>query len=252
MTYDIKAKLGGLRAELLEPFNPQWAQKLKGLSPVAAGLALKGTGVGWSPEKLDWTLDTATFRTRGVRVEQLKISLAGDTREQDLRGLARGNFGQISLTAAGPLLSSGKGSLKVQTENLQPARLGLEKAGATVLNGKFSGTFNWPAPLTPANLRVSGDLEARGRLGQEPLEDVRARLTWQFPKLEVARASFRLGPLAASLSGSIDRDRLNCQFKGSLAPGARPSLPARDDPGAGGAKRRPDRRRPVAPLLPAR
>ena len=225
-TYDLEAKLAGLRPELLEPFNPQWAQKLKDISPVAGRLALKGTGLGWPPEKLDWTLDTAAFRTHGVSVEQLKISLAGDAREQHLQGLARGNFGRISLTAAGPLLSSGKGSLKLETENFQPARLGLEKAGATVLNGKFSGTFAWPAPLALARLRVSGDLEARGRLGQEPLEDLRARLTWQHPKLEVPRASFRWGPLAASLSGDLDRDRLNWKFKGSLAPGlARPYLP---------------------------
>lgn len=218
LTYALTAKVAGLRAELLEPFNPQWAQKLKGLSPVAAGLALKGTGLSWPPEQIDWTLDAAAFRTGGVSVEQLKISLAGDAREQNLQGLARGNFGRISLTAAGPLLSSGKGSLKLQAENFQPARLGLEKAGATVLNGKFSGTFNWPAPLALAKLRVSGDLEARGRLDQEPLEDFRARLTWQLPKLEVAKASLRLGPLTAELSGAIDRDRLNWQFKGSLAP----------------------------------
>ena len=159
-TYDLKAKLAGLRAELLEPFNPQWAQKLQGLSPVAADLALKGTGLAWPPEQFDWTLDTTAFRDQRVSVEQLKITLAGNPREQNLQGDGPGQFRRISLTAAGPLLSSGKGDLKLQTKNLQPARLGLEKAGATALNGKFSGTFSlarapwpWPGSGCPATWR---------------------------------------------------------------------------------------------------
>ena len=226
LTYDLTAKLGGLRAELLEPFNPQWAQKLKGLSPVAAGLALKGTGLSWPPEQLDWTLDCAAFRDHGVSVEQLKISLAGNAREQNLKGLARGNFGEISLAATGPLFSNLKADLKIQTKDFRPARLGLDQAGETVLNGKFAGACSWPDSRTLAGLKVTGDLEARGRLGEEPLEDLRARLSWQQPKLDIPQASLRLGPLAASLSGSLDGNRLNWQFKGSLAPGAvRPYLP---------------------------
>jgi len=226
LAYDLTAKLGGLRAELLEPFNPQWAQKLKGLSPVAAGLALKGTGLSWPPEQLDWTLDCAAFQDRGVSVEQLKINLAGNAREQNLQGLARGNFGEISLAAAGPLFSNQKADLKIQTKDFRPARLGLEQAGETVLNGKFAGACSWPESRTLTGLKVAGDLEARGRLGEEPLEDLRAKLSWQQPKLDMPQASFRLGPLAASLSGSLDGNRLNWQFKGSLAPGAvRPYLP---------------------------
>ncbi len=226
LTYDLTAKLGGLRAELLEPFNPQWAQKLKGLSPVAAGLALKGTGLSWPPEQLDWTLDCAAFRDHGVSVEQLKISLAGNAREQNLQGLARGNFGEISLAATGPLFSNLKADLKIQTKDFRPARLGLDQAGETVLNGKFAGACSWPDSRTLAGLKVAGDLEARGRLGAEPLEDLRARLSWQQPKLDIPQASIRLGPLAATLSGSLDGNRLNWQFKGSLAPGAvRPYLP---------------------------
>ncbi len=226
LTYDLEAKLGGMRPELLGPFHPQWAQKLKDLSPVAARLALKGAGLSWPPEQLDWSLDTTAFRGHGVSVEQLKINLAGNAREQNLKGLARGNFGQISLTGAGPLFSNLKCDLKLQVENFQPARLGLEKAGETNLNGKFTGVFNWPDSRALASLKVSGDLEARGRVGQEPLEDLRARLIWQQPKLEIPKASLRLGPLAADLSGSIDGDRLNWQCKGSLAPGpSRPYLP---------------------------
>ncbi|MCX5889582.1 MAG: translocation/assembly module TamB domain-containing protein [Deltaproteobacteria bacterium] len=226
LTYDLTAKLGGLRAELLEPFQPQWAQKLKGLSPVAAGLALKGTGVSWPPEQLDWSLDCATFRDHGISVEQLKINVAGNAREQNLQGLARGNFGEISLAAAGPLFSNQKADLKIQTKDFRPARLGLNQAGETILNGKFTGACSWPDYRALAGLKVAGDLEARGRLGEEPLEDFRAKLSWQQPKLDIPQASLRLGPLAASFSGSLDDNRLNWQFKGSLAPGVtRPYLP---------------------------
>ena len=52
-TYDLEAKVAGLRAELLEPFNPQWAQKLKDLSPVAAGWRLKGPA--WRGPRRIWT-----------------------------------------------------------------------------------------------------------------------------------------------------------------------------------------------------
>lgn len=219
-TYDLEAKLADLQAGLLEPVNPQLAQKLKDLSPVAGKLVLKGTGLDWPPEKLDWNLDTAAFRTRGISLEQLQLSLSGNAKEQKLQGQARGNFGQISISAAGPLLVSWKGDLKLEVKDLQPARLGLEKARETMLTGKFAGTFDLPRPGSLAGLKLSGDLEARGRLDRQPLEELRVRLTWQQPKLEVPKASLRLGPVATGFSGSLDGDRLNWQFKGSLAAGA--------------------------------
>jgi len=221
-TYDLQAQLEGLRPELMEPFNPQWARKLKDLTPVAAKLVLKGAGLAWPPEKLDWSLETAAFRNREVRLDQLQISLSGNAREQKLQGQALGNFGQLSLTAAGPLLTSWKGDLKLEAKDCQPALLGLEKARETVLTGKFTGAFSLPS--TSASVSMSGDLEARGRLGSQPLEDFRARLTWQQPKLEVPKASLRLGPLAAEFSGACDGDRLNWQGKGSLAAGASKAL----------------------------
>ena len=70
--------------------------------------------------------------------------MAGNAREQNLQGLARGNFGEISLAAAGPLFSSLKADLKIQTKDFRPARLGLDQAGETVLNGKFTGACSWP------------------------------------------------------------------------------------------------------------
>ena len=167
LTYDLEAKLGGLRAELLEPFNPQWAQKLKGPLPrrppnwLSRGPACPGPRSSWTG-----TLDTAAFRGHGVSVEQLKISLAGNAREQNLKGQAQGNFGKLSLTATGPLFSSLKADLKLQAKNFQPARLGLDQAGETILNGKFTGAFSWPDRRTLAGLKVAGDLEARGRVGR--------------------------------------------------------------------------------------
>ena len=226
-SYDLDAKLGGLGAEMFSPFSRQWAEKLKDLSPMAAGLALKGRGPSWPPARLEGTLDLSAFRGHGISVEQLQISLAGNAREQNLKGLVRGNFGKLTLAADGPLLSSLAGNLQIEAENFQPARLGLEKAGETALNGKFSGAFHWTGGRALAGLSLAGDLEARGRLGSEPLEDLRARFTWQQPRLSVTQASIRLGPLAAQLSGSREGDRIACQFKGTLASAAaRPYLPA--------------------------
>ncbi|MCX5894072.1 MAG: hypothetical protein NTW80_14120, partial [Deltaproteobacteria bacterium] len=216
-TYDLQAQLGNLRSELLAPFNPEWARQLKDLPPVAGKLALKGTGLTWPQEKLDWSLETAGLRSRGINLEHLQLSLSGTAKEQQLQCQARGNFGQLSLTAAGPLLSSWKGDLKLEAKDFQPARLGLEKARETALSGKFTGAFSLPPSGALTGLRLTGDLEARGRLASQPLENLRARLTWQQPKLEVPKASLRLGPLAAELSGSLDGNRLNCRFTGSLA-----------------------------------
>ncbi|MCL4500329.1 MAG: translocation/assembly module TamB domain-containing protein [Deltaproteobacteria bacterium] len=228
-TYDLQAKLDGLRPELLEPFKPQWSQKLKDLTPVAGKLTLKGAGVSWPPEKLDWSLETAACRNRAVSLEQLQISLSGNANDQKLQGQARGNFGQISLTAAGPLITQLKGDLKIEAKDFQPARLGLEKPQETALGGKFTGAFSLPPSGDLSGLRLTGDLEARGRLNSQPLEDLRARLSWQQPKLEVSKASLRLGPLAAEFSGSVDGERPNCQFRGSLASGATKTyLPAAD------------------------
>ena len=226
-SYGLDAKLGGLGAGMLSPFSQQWAEKLKDLSLIAAGLTLKGGGPSWPPARLAGTLDVSAFRGQGISVDHLHISLAGNAREQNLKGLAQGNFGKLTLAADGPLLSSLAGNLQIEAENLQPGRLGLEKAGDSALNGKFSGAFHWTEGRALAGLYLAGDLEARGRLGSEPLEDLRARFTWQQPRLEVTQASFRLGPLAAQLFGSREGDRIACQFKGSLAPAAaRPYLPA--------------------------
>ncbi len=164
-TYDLQAKLDGLRPELLEPFNPQWSRKLKDLSPVAGKLALKGAGLTWPPEKLDWSLETAAIRDRGISLEQLQLSLSGNAKEQKLQGQVRGNFGQLSLTAAGPLITQLKGDLKLEAKDFQPARLGLEKARETALSGKFTGAFSLPPSGALTGLRLAGDLEARGRLG---------------------------------------------------------------------------------------
>ncbi len=225
-SYDLDAKLGGLGAGMLAPFSRPWAEKFKDLSPLAAGLALKGRGPSWPPAQLDGTLDLSAFKGQGISVEQMQVSLASNAGGQNLKGLVRGNFGKLTLAADGPLLSALKGNLQIEAENLQPSRLGLERAGETALNAKFSGAFQWTGGLALAGLRLAGDLEASGRLGSEPLEGLRARLIWQQPRLEIAQASFRLGPLAAQFSGSQEGDRLAYQFTGSLAPGAtRPYLP---------------------------
>lgn len=227
--YDLEAKLGSLRAEMLSSFNRQWAEKLQDLSPLTAGLAFKGRGPSWPPAQLQGTLDLGAFRGPGIDVEQLQICLAGNQQEQKLQGLARGNFGKFTLAAAGPLLSGLKGTVQFQAENFQPARLGIksfEKAGATTLNGKFDGDFQWSKGQGLAGLKIAGTLSGRGHLGPEPLEDLRARLIWQQPRLELAQASLRLGPLAAQFSGSLEGNRLSSRFKGSVAAGApRPYLP---------------------------
>ena len=75
------------------------------------------------------------------------MSLSGNAREQRLQGALRGNFGQINAAAAGTLLASLSGDLKIQAEGLQPGLWGLPVTSGSLVSGKFSGNFRLPGTL---------------------------------------------------------------------------------------------------------
>jgi translocation and assembly module TamB len=226
--YDLDLKAQGLNRGLLAPVQAPWAQRLKdqALPPLALHLQALGDGPAWPPERLDWRLSVLPFNYRQAQVEQFSLSLQGDGREQRLEALVRGNFGQVSLKAAGPLLTGPKGSLEVRAEGLQPGALDLAKGTPARFNAGFAGSFSLPETGAWAGLKVAGDLSAQGRVGEMPLDDLKARLAWAAPRLEVAQARLRLGPLNAEFSGSLTPEQVEAQARASLAPGDwRPPAP---------------------------
>ncbi|MEW6388024.1 MAG: translocation/assembly module TamB domain-containing protein [Thermodesulfobacteriota bacterium] len=225
--YDLNLNLDGLRGEMLEPVNKFWAQKVRGLGPLTARLNLQGSGFAWPPPRFAWTLEGSPVKPGAAPLEQLKISLAGNDREQQIQGLIQGNFGRLTLLARGPLFAHLRGELKVQAEGCQPTLLGLAAPPGSLLNGNFTGRFHWPELPSLPSLSLSGEVAASGRLGRESLKELRGRLVWEKARLGIPQARLQVGELRADLQGSLDKDRVDLYYRAGLSPGGSwPLLPA--------------------------
>ncbi len=223
--YDLTLNLSDLQPELLAALNNTWEEKLKGLEPLGVRLHLTGEGLLWPPRKLELTLECNPFRYRAAQVEYLKLTLAGNDREQRLEGDTRGNYGQLKVNAVGPLLTAPAGDLKIQATGLRPDLWGLPLSG-TNLDGKFAGKFSLTEAPSFWPLRVSGEVEARGQVAQQPLKELKGRLSWDGAKLEIPQVQCQLGTLTAELKGVVEGKGLDFQYRGSLAAdGSWPLLP---------------------------
>ena len=225
--YDLHLNLEGLRGEMLAAWNKAWAQKMSGFGPLTARLNFQGSGFTWPPAQFAWTLECSPVKQGSAQLDQLKITLAGNGREQNLKGLLQGNFGRLTLLAAGPLFAGPRGELKLQAEDWQPALLGLPGPPDSVINGKFAGRFSWPEITSPQSLSLTGEVEATGRLGQQSLKELRGRLAWEKSRLEIPQARLQMGDLGAELKGSLDKERVDLHYQARVAPGgAWPWLPS--------------------------
>jgi translocation and assembly module TamB len=211
-TYDLTLNLTDLQPQGLAPAASAWEQRLQGAGPLTARWQLRGEGLQWPPAKMELTCKSGPFRYRQVQVEGLELALHGGPQEQLLEGLVRGNFGQLKVNAAGSLLSSPAGEVRLQLEGFQPAALDLKELAESLLQGKFSGNFRWPD-----NFQVSGDLEVKGRLLQQPLQELRGRLSWDGARLAVSQAQVRLGSLTGEVKGSLESKGLDLQGRVTLA-----------------------------------
>jgi translocation and assembly module TamB len=218
--YDLGLELTGVQPRFWTSGEGDWARSLKNLPPLAIRLHFQGAGLSWPPRNLEGTLQCRPFGYQEARVEKLRLTLSGNGREQRLQGLLQGNFGELKATATGPLLTALSGQVNIQAEGCRPEILGLPTASGTQISGKFSGKFRLPAFL-------SGDLEARGQWGQQPLKNLRARLTLNGPRLEIAQAQGQLGTLTADLKGAVDPRGVDLQGRGNLTlDGTWPLLPS--------------------------
>lgn len=217
--YDLGLELKGFQPRLWTGDEGPWGRRLKDLSPLAVQLNFKGGGLSWPPKNLECTLQSRPFSYQAAKVEQLSLTLSGNGREQRLQGVLRGNFGAINATAAGPLLTALSGQVTIQAEGFKPGLCGLPVDSGNLISGKFSGNFRVPAFL-------SGDLEARGQWARQPLKNLRARLTVNGPRLEIAQAQGQLGPLTADFKGAVDSRGVDLQGKAQLTLDGASPLPA--------------------------
>lgn len=216
--FSLKGSLQGLTTGQIKEIRGVRVEKLKGLSPVNTRLDLQGTGLPWSPESMEGSLDLEPFRYKDVKVSKLHLTLKGDARRQDLRGLIEGNFGKVNVDSRGHLLPLGEGGqgmqaeLTLRTEKFQPALLGLPEYAGTSLTSHFTGTFRLPPGYSTNQLYLAGDLAANGQVNHEPLKSLQARFVLSGERLEIARAEMRLASGDATVKGMISRSGVDLSF----------------------------------------
>jgi translocation and assembly module TamB len=227
--FNLDMDLKGLATAQLKQINDLKAEQVQGLSPVNAHLQLKGTGLPWNPESMETHLTLAPFRYKEIKVDKVQLDLSGNARHQDLHASAAGNFGAVKVNAQGRLLPLGEpgkglfGEVTFKTVELQPAMVGAATLPGTSLTTGFTGKFRLPPGFSPAQLYLAGDLQARGRVINQPLQDLKARFVLEGKKLTLARADVQVAGLTASLRGNLTQAEVDVTFHAALA-GSR-SLP---------------------------
>jgi hypothetical protein len=227
--FNLDVDLKGLATAQLQQIKDLKAEQVQGLSPVNAHLHLKGTGLPWNPQSMETHLSLAPFRYKELKVDKVQLDLAGTARHQDLKASVAGNFGAVKVNAQGQLLPLGEpgkglfGEVTLQTVELQPAMVGAATLPGTSLTTGFTGKFRLPPGFSLAQIYLAGDLKARGRVNNQPLQDLKARFVLEGKKLTIARADVQLAGLTASLRGNLTQTEVDVTFHAAVA-GSR-SLP---------------------------
>jgi translocation and assembly module TamB len=214
--------LKGLTTAQLKGLQDLKGEPLQGLSPVNAHLHLQGTGLPWNPESVQTRLDLSPFRYRDLKVDKVRLELSGNAGSQELQASVGGNFGSVDLGASGQLLvgetSKGlSGNLTIQTKDLQPAMVGVTKLAGSSLTTRFTGKFRLPPGFSPAQAYLAGNLQASGRVHQEPLKDLNASFVLEGKKLTISRADIRLAGLTASGRGTLTESGVDVTFNAAVS-----------------------------------
>jgi autotransporter translocation and assembly factor TamB len=151
------------------------------------------------------------------------LELSGNTGSQKLQASVAGNFGSLDLSADGHLLPVGEpgqglsGNLTVQTKDLQPAMLGVADLSGSSLSTSFTGKFRLPRDLSLAQLSLTGNLQAKGRLNQQPLTGLTASFALEGKKLAISQADAQLPGLTASGRGTLTESDVDVTFKAAVS-----------------------------------
>jgi autotransporter translocation and assembly factor TamB len=225
--YDVNGQANHLTPGLLTVVDKPLAQKLDKLGPLDAKFHVKGTGLSFPPEQFSWNLETGAFEYGTARVEQLKIEVSGDKASQQLRGSLQGPFGGLSLEASGALFTGQQGKFCLNLDSFRPEPLGLKVPEGTVINATVGGKFCSPGFKALDHLQVDAQLSADGKIGQHPLNDAHAKISWSKNDLEVSQADFQLGNVAAELHGTLVGTQLDFSFRGKSSREGNWPIPAK-------------------------
>jgi translocation and assembly module TamB len=224
--YRADLSLNKVPPEMLAAFDAPWAeQAARDLSPLSLRLRAEGVGLAWPPERFTSSLEVQPFTYDKARVEHFKAELAGDARRQNLDAALRGNFGRLSLTGAGSFLAAPAGEFKFQAESFRPRLLGVEAPECTVIDAEFTGAFSLP-DFDPDRLKAAGALEASGTMGGRPIRELKGRLAWEKPNLEIPQLQVHLGNVRAELKGTLKGDEMDFAFQGRTTPDGDWPVPA--------------------------
>ncbi len=227
--YNAALDLTGLKPEILAAFDKAWEEKSRDISPISLHLRAKGVGLGWPPEQFAHTLECEPFTYGEARVEQLKVMAEGSDQKQNLEATIQGNFGHASLTSRGSFFTAPTGEVAFRAKSLRPDLLGIGAPEGSLLDAKFAGSFSLPDFRNVDGLKVTGTVEASGQLGEHPLRELKGRLAWQKPNLEIPQFSVHLGNLLAELKGDLKGDRVDFSFQGRSTPDGVWPIPASVD-----------------------
>ena len=156
-------------------------------------------------------------------MDKVHLELSGNAGSQKLQASAAGNFGSVDLDAGGYLLPVGEtgqglsGNLTVQTKELQPARVGASKLSGSNLTTSFTGKFRLPPNLSLAQLSLTGNLRANGRLNQRALKGLTASFALEGKKLTISQADVQLTGLTASGRGTLTESGMDVTFKAAAS-----------------------------------
>jgi translocation and assembly module TamB len=217
--------------EMLAVLAPAQKEELARATPLKARLHLQGSGLGWPPRQFAWTLRLEPFNYRQLQLAQARVSLTGTDKQQKLEAALRGNFGRVLLEGQGSLLKAPQGRLTVKLEEFQPGPLGLGAPPGSLISGEFTGKAAVTGPARAEKVSVTGEVRAAGRVGEHPLKELRARFTWEKPRLTIQELRGQVGNLLTELQGTVEAEKINITLRGRTVPGGSWPVPA----GVGGS-----------------
>jgi autotransporter translocation and assembly factor TamB len=212
--YEAALDLVGLKPELLAAFDKAWAEKGKEVSPLSLRVRAQGVGLAWPPEHFTYSLEGEPFTYAAARVEKLKVKAEGTAQKQQVEATLQGNFGSASLTGQGSFFTAPGGEVKLQAKSFRPDLLGLGAPEGTTLDAKLAASFSLPDFRNIDRLKVTGEVEASGKVGEHPLREFKGRLTWQKPNLTIPQLRIHLGNMVAELKGGLAGEGLDFTFTG--------------------------------------
>lgn len=215
---EVEMGLSEVSPDLLAPLSAPLAARLQGLNPVSVRLRAEGSGFAWPPASFEFRGAVSPLKYRQTEVRHLEFTVRGAGGEQTFHTLLKGNFGQLSLEARGPLQAPTQGTIKVEAVDLKPFLLGIKSPPDARLSGAFAGQFSLPAGLDPERLKMTGEFKGFGRLGDFPPVECRGTVAWEQPGLKVSQASLKMGDLTAEFKGALTREGCDIQGQGKLPP----------------------------------